>query len=206
MQYCETLCCAGICMNETQTKCATCNFGKLNVVLDLDETLIHAEHKGVIMENCVAFCQFEDYKIYKRPFVDEFLNIVFNRYNVYIWTAAYKSYAKFVLAHLLDPKNQIPIKILTKDDTMIKKELTGLYYDDNTAVKIKPLGKLHCNLARTVLIDDTKSCFSLDPLNGIQIIKFDDPETQYDDKELLFILKKLDQASDLNDVRKKNFL
>jgi len=100
MVYCDTLCCAGICFGD-HVKCATCRLGKLNVVLDLDETLIHAEHKYVNCDKETPFCQFENYNIFKRPHLDVFLQTVFTTYDVYIWTAAYKSYAKFILKHLL---------------------------------------------------------------------------------------------------------
>jgi len=193
MSYCETLCCAGICNITNNTKCATCRLGKLNIVLDLDETLIHATH----LNFGNAFCKFEIYNIYKRPHLDKFLAIVFEKYNVYIWTAACKSYAKYVIKHLLKPK-QILKRLLTKKDCIIQKERSGLYFCQDI-IKKKPLGKLGCNLARTVLIDDVKTSFVLDPLNGILIPEFNNPNK--DNESLLDILKILDILSDLDDVR-----
>jgi hypothetical protein len=69
--------------------------------------------------------------------------------------------------------------------------------------KIKPLSKLakECSLARTIMIDDTKSCFSRNISNGLLIKPFDDPETQSEDCELLNMLDILDILSDLPDVR-----
>lgn len=201
MSYCETLCCAGICQpEEDDIYCATCICGKLNLVLDLDETLVTAQNKILKFDNVLPFCCFDDYDIYKRPHVDVFLDIVFKKYNVYIWTAACKSYADFVLKNLLTP-NQIPVRVLTRRDTMFRKTACGLYWSREDAIKIKPLGKLKCNLARTVLVDDTASCFLLDRPNGIQIPQFNDPATQLEDTELMDILQKLDQFSDFKDVR-----
>ncbi len=202
MHYCETLCCVGICFLKEDKKCATCEFGKLNIVLDLDETLVHAQHISIKCEHLAPFCQFEDYNIYKRPHVDIFLDAVFEKYNVYIWTAACKSYANVILKHLLQT-TQIPVRVLTRKQTMFRKELTGLYYSRQDAIKIKPLGKLKCNLARTILIDDTKSCFLLDALNGIQITEFNNPQMQFNDNELMLILQKLEEIADLRDVRKR---
>ncbi len=202
MNYCQTLCCIGEVLFEDQTLCATCRSGNLNIVLDLDETLIHAVLKDAKLENCKPFCYFENYYLYKRPLVDHFLDICFKRYNVYIWTAGYKSYANFVLEHLLKP-NQIPKQILTRHNCIIKKDFDFWSGPSAPEIIYKPLGKLKCNLARTVIIDDKKSNFTKDPLNGIEIVAFDDPEHQMNDMELLSILKQLDNLSNLIDVRNK---
>jgi len=67
MDYCETLCCSGNVFNQEKL-CATCRVGKLNVVLDLDETLIHAAYNNVKFEDAEAFINFENLSIYKRLF------------------------------------------------------------------------------------------------------------------------------------------
>jgi len=46
-----------------------------------------------------------------------------------------------------------------------------------------------------------QSCFSLDPLNGMHIPEFNDPQKQSEDIALLAILTKLDILSDWKDVR-----
>ncbi len=202
MKYCETLCCAGVIQEkeETELLCATCKWGKLNVVLDLDETLVHSVHKSITFQNCDAFAQFEDYKIYKRPHVDEFLNIVFKRYNVYIWTAACKSYAKVVCEKLLG--QHVPIKMLSKKQTLKIKIRNGFYYSSQETITVKPLSTLKCNMNRTIMIDDTKSCFSRNIKNGFQIIPFDDPEKQINDCQLLEIVSLLQILEDMQDITK----
>ncbi len=204
MQYCETLCCAGIVIsNDKDTLCATCRRGKLNVVLDLDGTLIYGAHKWTSFKNCTPFASFDDLKIYKRPYVDAFLDVVFDRYNVFIWTAACKSYAKVVLANLLHSTKHIPKKVFTRKETMHIKERDCQLYacrNDNV-ITVKPLWKLKQGLSRIVIIDDTKSCFSRNISNGILIKEFDNPETQSDDCELKRMLSVLDILADFDDVR-----
>jgi len=205
MVYCETLCCAGVVFADKERLCATCKYGKLNVVLDLDETLVHTVHKSVSYPIHEPFMKFEDFNIYKRPHVDHFLEVVFKRYNVFVWTAAYKSYANEVLAKLFDADTQKPICVLTRNDTVKVKLAERCMYTcyPVEVTKIKPLSKLatKCALARTIMIDDTKSCFSRNRSNGLLIKPFDDPETQSEDCELLNMLDILDILSDLQDVR-----
>ncbi len=206
--FCETLECSGrieVTDHEQtqQIRCASCLFGKLNVVLDLDETLVCAQHKMFQCEtNVEPFAMFENYQIYKRPYVDLFLETVFKCYNVYIFTAAQKSYADYVLKCLLKSETQKPIRVLTSRDVWRMKRRDGLmssYGDDR--IKIKPLKKLHINFQRTVMLDDTASCFSHNVRNGILVKEFDNPKLQQDDTELLMLLKILQDLADCNDVR-----
>lgn len=81
-----------------------------NVVLDLDETLISAVEVDEIQNDAHLTENFKrrsplfkyhlldkDYVIFERPGVQEFLNFLFENYNVAVWTAASKDYALFVV-------------------------------------------------------------------------------------------------------------
>ena len=76
-----------------------------NIVLDLDETCISAievedfhENKEEL-ENKKAKCHiFEGYYyIYERPGIQDFLDYIFENYNVTVWTAASREYALFII-------------------------------------------------------------------------------------------------------------
>ena len=78
---------------------------KLNVVLDLDQTLICAEELKTFdmkkhrqkMKN-YRYEIFENhYIIFERPGLQKFLDYLFKNYNVAVWTAASKDYALFVI-------------------------------------------------------------------------------------------------------------
>ncbi|GMG56181.1 unnamed protein product [Ambrosiozyma monospora] len=85
------------------------------LVLDLDETLIHSlcrqnssiltQNKGVTLEIKVNNNSLPTlYRIYKRPYVDEFLNIVKEWFNLVCFTASIKEYADPVLDYLEEEK------------------------------------------------------------------------------------------------------
>ncbi|GMF05696.1 unnamed protein product [Ambrosiozyma monospora] len=91
------------------------------LVLDLDETLIHSlsrhnssiltKNKGVTLEIKVNNNSLPTlYRIYKRPYVDEFLNIVKHWFNLVCFTASIKEYADPVLDYL-------EAEVLSKDKT-----------------------------------------------------------------------------------------
>ncbi|ODV88187.1 hypothetical protein CANARDRAFT_192960 [[Candida] arabinofermentans NRRL YB-2248] len=81
------------------------------LVLDLDETLIHSlsrhnssilnRNQGTTIEIKINNSQLATlYHVYKRPYVDEFLYIVKNWYNLVCFTASIKEYADPVINYL----------------------------------------------------------------------------------------------------------
>jgi TFIIF-interacting CTD phosphatase-like protein len=85
------------------------DFNKPNILLDLDATLISAEASEDF--------DFEQYKeksklfrsddmdgyyiVYSRPHLQEFLDYLFEHFNVTIWTAASKDYALFIIENII---------------------------------------------------------------------------------------------------------
>lgn len=65
------------------------NTDKILLILDLDETLIHASRK--VLDRKADFEVF-DYHIYKRPFLDEFLQKVKSNFMLAIWSSASDEY------------------------------------------------------------------------------------------------------------------
>ena len=76
---------------------------KINIVLDLDQTLISSEElKGFVQDqkklNKFRYEKMDTtYITFERPHLQEFLDFLFKNYNVSIWTAASKNYALFII-------------------------------------------------------------------------------------------------------------
>ncbi len=82
---------------------------KLNILLDLDQTLISAEaveeidvkiHKGK-MKSFKWHNMDNIYYVFERPNLQEFLDYVFENFNVSVWTAASKDYALFIIENVI---------------------------------------------------------------------------------------------------------
>ena len=95
---------------------------RINIVLDLDQTMIAAlslqryeeeEEEEVydIDKNKNKATKFKfhtmdnDYVIFERPGLQKFLDYIFSNFNVSIWTAASKDYAIFIAKHCILAKN-----------------------------------------------------------------------------------------------------
>ncbi|CAD8052824.1 unnamed protein product [Paramecium sonneborni] len=117
------------------------NQEQYTLVLDMDETLIY----------------YDGDKVYQRPFLLTFLKQMSKIYELTLFTAALESYANKIF-------NKLTIKqyftyFLFRQHTNIYKDFYG-----------KDLRKLGRNLSKTIIIDNTPKCFSLQPENGIQIL------------------------------------
>jgi len=80
---------------------------KANVLLDLDNTLVVSYRKFKPVYANFKEHQFSsDLFILERPYVQEFLDRLMQKYNVSIWTAATQDYARFIVENIILTKPQ----------------------------------------------------------------------------------------------------
>lgn len=183
--------------------------GKLTLVLDVDETLIHSrlspgqdrfrqtEERKENTQGCEEFkITLEDGEtiwVNKRPGLDKFLKSMSDRYECIAYTAALEEYAKPLL-DWLDPTGTIFTHRLYRDSCLF---MRGYY--------VKDLQKVNRSLKRTVLVDNNAFCFLPQLSNGIPISSFyDDPNDN-----ALFVLstflQRLDNEKDVRPMLNKSF-
>ncbi len=179
--------------------CKNClkTISKLAIVLDLDETLIHTTRDISKFTSSFDFTNdTASLFTYKRPGLDTFLDIVFQNYDVYIWTAGSEEYADYILENILNTCKHKPLRVLSSCDTVSK--MQGCYGDK---VSLKPLSIIRKDLSRIVMIDDKQDSFSCNFDNGYKIRGFQNPDEQFNDQELLQCTIMLEKIAPLQDVR-----
>lgn len=80
-----------------------------HIILDLDQTLISAEpeeeYNFKANKRKAKLFRFKDmhgyYIIFERPGLQPFLDYIFKHYTVSVWTAASRSYALFIIKHII---------------------------------------------------------------------------------------------------------
>ena len=90
------------------------NSKKINFILDLDQTIISGEpteeynfEKNKKKASKFRFETMENYYIiFERPYLQQFLTILFKNFNVSIWTAASKDYALFIIDKIIVAGNK----------------------------------------------------------------------------------------------------
>ncbi|KAG2196900.1 hypothetical protein INT47_005124 [Mucor saturninus] len=141
---------------------------KLSLILDLDQTIVHAswdQRVGELVkgENTDDIREFQlpdntTYYIKLRPGLDEFLNEVEKLYELHIYTMGTRDYAEAV-AKEIDPKG-----------TIFKERI--LSRDESGSVTQKKLQRLFpCDTSMVVVLDDRSDVWSFSP-NLIRIKPF----------------------------------
>jgi|APCry1669188879_1035177.scaffolds.fasta_scaffold34998_1 TFIIF-interacting CTD phosphatase-like protein len=176
---------------------------KLNILLDLDQTLIASEYldKFEKKTHSKALQSFKhkylgkEFVIFARPNLDEFLDFLFANFNVSVWTAASRDYGVFIVENF----------ILTKPN----RQIDFFFYSYHTNLAIKNSKKLkdlsmiwnmfklsNYNTNNTFIIDDNERVYNDQPDNTIRIKEFnyDDPAS-FTDSELPRIKRLLQRLS-----------
>ena len=197
------------------------NHKNLNVIFDIDETLIQTHHitsdykdyysKGDMIEGETSRGKFH---IYKRPYLNELLNYAFKYYQVSFWTLGIREYCKEVLNKILTPEQLKKTKIILAREEenefyefkSRKHYIMNLHSDQIT----KPLDYLwehpdfknRFNRKNTFLVDDSVLHTAINQYNSLFIYpwcRFDLKDEKL--KELIEILKKNKNAKKVKKIK-----
>lgn len=168
---------------------------RFTVVLDLDETLVWTQrsehyadsaacgrqvpagpyHQGAFSVHAeLSDGVWGSLTVVPRPGLAEFLRRVNSIADVVVFTASQPGYAKPIL-DVLDPTSSLFRARLYRDST------TELRHHSN----VKDLSRLGCDLARTVLVDNSPFSFLMQPSNGLPVRPF---SGQPRDNDLLMVV------------------
>jgi CTD small phosphatase-like protein 2 len=148
---------------------------EVNLVLDLDETLVHCCVDPIPDADLTFPVNFngQNYTVYvrKRPHLDKFFALIAGKFEVTVFTASQQVYAERLL-NLLDPEGKHIHHRLYRD--------TCLNVDGNFLKDLSVLGR---DLSKTVLVDNSPHAFGYQLDNGVPI------ESWFDDKNDTELLK-----------------
>jgi Dullard-like phosphatase family protein len=176
--------------------------GKLTVVLDLDETLIHSklprglqdlrqeEERKEELEPYHDFFEVvvfsETFRVHKRPGLDKFLEEASQQYELICFTAGIQEYAE-VLMDAIDP-----------DKKYFRHRLFRNHCVQVGNSFVKDLRVVNRRLERTVLVDNNAFSFLMQLANGIPVSSFMDDAT---DTALHVLRDFLETIREHHDVR-----
>ncbi len=163
------------------------------LILDLDETLIHAretrlEHKPDFTTDL--------YHVYKRPYVDDFLEFCKDHYKVAVWTTAGMEFAQTVYNNVFGPEYLLEFLWARNRCTRLISDTTyeHEYIKDLTKVKKKGF-----KLEHIIMVDDTPDKLRRQYGNLVRIEEF---TGDTNDTELLRLKDYLLDLKTENNVRR----
>uniref|UniRef100_A0A8C6ZGQ7 protein-serine/threonine phosphatase n=3 Tax=Nothoprocta TaxID=8806 RepID=A0A8C6ZGQ7_NOTPE len=162
--------------------------GRICVVIDLDETLVHSSFKPISNADFVVPVEIEGttHQVYvlKRPFVDEFLRRMGELFECVLFTASLAKYADPV-TDLLDQRGVFRARLFRESCVFHQ----GCY--------VKDLSLLGRDLHKTLILDNSPASYIFHPGNAVPVQSwFDD----MGDTELLTLLPILEELSGAEDV------
>ncbi|OZG71656.1 hypothetical protein BTA51_20490 [Hahella sp. CCB-MM4] len=163
------------------------------LILDLDETLIHATEQPLSYRYDFRVGH---YYVYKRPEVDRFLNFCAEYLKVAVWTASSEAYADSVVGQLVGQKLSLEFiwargRCVTKFDS---ENYQYLFLKDLKKVKKKGF-----SLESVIVVDDSPEKLSRNYGNLVRISPFEGDQS---DAELIHLMPYLKSLIPHTDVRK----
>ncbi|ASZ85018.1 038R [Cherax quadricarinatus iridovirus] len=177
-------------------------FKKINILLDLDNTLISSiskkEEKPIFKPRMKQFRweNMEDYyKVFERPGLQPFLDYLFENFNVSVWTAASKSYALFIIEKFIlqgHPERKLDYIFFSYH---CKKSKRARQTQKSLDILKNEFDLLDYDMSKTYIIDDHPEVFSYQPENCINIkaFEFTDRKSWEDDELATNIIPRLER-------------
>lgn len=172
------------------------------LVLDIDNTLICASNKELKNSGDYGVYSFggkDNYRIYKRPYVDQFLTYGFNNFTVGIWSSASMQHIQNALDCLkVHESNFEFIYDNTKCTNTYSNDGSGAYLVTKKFHKLKKKGY---NLERVLGVDDNKWAYQFNYGNLLQVHSWEGNEWSKDepggiDRDLLLLIDYLEMIKD----------
>ncbi len=150
----------------------------MNVILDIDETLVHSipvNPSSIPDDSDLSFIV-GNYKVYRRPYVDEFIGHILHDpwYRVGVWSAGTYEYVHDIVRHLFPDKSRL-LFIMTHDDCNeqrqkpLSKALKLINQDASKDIEC-PFRRL---MHDVILIDDKPGVTGYNHLNHLKMLEFE---------------------------------
>lgn len=161
------------------------------LVLDLDETLVHARETRLPHEPHFGV---GPYAVYERPGVRDFIAHVLGRFEVGVWTSSGEQYAAAVVDHLFPP-GSLRFVWASSRCTLVRDWQTGGHQWAKKLHKLKAKGY---RLESIIAVDDTPAKYAANFGNLVTVREFlGDPA----DTELPLLSRYLDRLALVPNVR-----
>ena len=186
------------------------NENKILLILDIDETLIHARETELNRKpDFIVF----DYLVYKRPFLDDFLLQVKDNFLLAVWSSASDAYVEAIVENIF-PK-EIKLEFIWGRSRCTYRRNLQIdeygYYDGNYLNHyhyIKPLKKLKrkgYKLDRILIVDDSPHKCQDNYGNAIYPKEYNGEQNDYELKFLAKYLDNLKEKENLRRIEKRNW-
>ena len=167
---------------------------RLLLILDVDETLVHASESRLSRE-----CDFllGPYFIYERPHLRPFLARMHRCCDLAIWSSGGQDYVQGIVGRLFENLPFAPL--FAWDARRCSSRFDGESHSKFVIKNLKKVKRRGFSLSRTLIVEDTPSKVSLNYGNAIYVSSY---QGAADDAELLALARFIESLCDCPDVRR----
>jgi len=179
----------------------------INVILDLDNTCIYSHECRKMKEipdwlssNYTYYVMDDDYIVCERPGLQDFLDWLFEHFNVMIWSAASPDYVEFIAKNIIGIKGRHIEHIFNSnnckesDDQYKTLKQLKLLWNEKDLFGYYPFN--------TLIIDDLRDVTDPQPYNSIRIDRFVANRKHVNDSKLKVVKKQLTDIQERFDQTK----
>lgn len=168
------------------------------LVLDLDETLVHATDKRLAHGESFLI---HNFFVYKRPYLDWFMKEMLNDYTVAIWSAAGHDYVHSVVYQFFQ-RDSLEFVWTSQHCTLSKNVNTGEYDIIKNLRKLKTRGY---PLESIVVVDDSSAKHRRNYGNLVTVKEFVGDKNDNELQLLATYLKQLTKEPNIRNVEKRGW-
>jgi TFIIF-interacting CTD phosphatase-like protein len=169
------------------------------LILDLDETLIHATEERLNVKEDFSFDQ---YLVYKRPELDSFLHQVNDHFKIAIWSSAGDEYVAEIVKKIKPDDLEFEFVWARSRCTHRRDFELDLYYWEKRLDKLKKKGFL---LEKILIVDDSPEKARNNFGNAIYIKAFTGDPSDNELASLYTYLLKIKDVSNVRKLEKRNW-
>ena len=168
------------------------------LVLDLDETLIHATDRSEHRHHFTV----GPYIVFKRPHLEAFLDFCHAHFEIGIWTSSTEDYANGIVEQILP--EHIPIKFLWSRERCIR-EMNYETGEIDWVKDLKKLKKKGYDLNHIIAVDDSPEKLKRQYGNLIKVEPFFGDEDDNELKKLEVYLQSLVDVENIRKIEKRSW-
>lgn len=168
------------------------------LVLDLDETLVHATERRLPVDEDFRV---GPYYVYTRPHLTDFISAMMATFRVAVWTASSPEYARPVIERIF-PADALEFVWTGERCTTARDWDTGDY---KTLKNLRKLKKRGYDLASVIAVDDTPEKYQRSFSNLVTVQEFLGDQADVELRLLTAYLSQLALVPNIRAVEKRNW-
>jgi RNA polymerase II subunit A small phosphatase-like protein len=169
------------------------------LILDIDETLLHATEKELPHHHDFVA---EQYFVYLRPCLNDFLNFAFDNFHVAIWTSSNERYAEYIARKIIPLGQQLTFRWSRDRCTAKFNHETWEYEYIKDLKKAKRKG---FPLESIITIDNTPEKLRRNYGNLVRVTSFTGDQKDTELIDLMMYLEELKKADNVRNIEKRNW-